>query len=102
MALVDGCAPTKLCRGGIGLKAEDARTALGFAEAILLYCFTLERRFTWVSSKPLQWLLTWLNRIGKDHALGGLGLLLSVLGLCFEFYQVITLCVHDGCYQFLL
>jgi len=47
---------------------------------------------------PISKMLSFLNFIGKGKAIGAFGLILSLTGLCFEVYQVVTLCLSDGCY----
>lgn len=49
---------------------------------------------------PMSKLLSFFDIIGRGKAIGALGLLLSLTGLCFELYQVTTLCLSSGCYGF--
>ena len=50
--------------------------------------------FAYIPTATLSRFLALLNRISGGRALGGLGIVLALIGLSFETYQVIT--IHYG------
>lgn len=47
---------------------------------------------------PTQLVLAAINSVAGGRPIGALGLVLSAMGLLFECYQVVELCLNDGCY----
>lgn len=45
-------------------------------------------------------ILSFFNYIGKGKAIGASGLFLSLIGIFFEAYQVVTICITNGCYGY--
>lgn len=80
----------------------DLESLVGWAIFILLMCFPVLMSLIIITTtiilftliiilSPISLLLALFDKIGKGHALGGLGIFLAAIGLILNFYQTFDL-----------